>query len=165
MKEIPLTQGKVALVDDADYDNVAKYQWYAKSSYHQWYAVRHGYTTEGKRPCFLMHRAIMEACRRQEIDHVNGNGLDNRRCNLRFCTRTENQRNRWSTSGSSQYKGVGWHAQVCKWQAQIQIDGKVRYLGVFLNEEEAACAYDVAAHQYFGEFARCNFPDARGVLK
>lgn len=157
-KEIPLTQGKVALVDDDDYERLSMYKWNAAND---GYASR---APAGRpRPVEFMHRVILNAPPDMQADHINGNRLDNRKVNLRLCTLTQNNRNRakWSTATSSRYKGVSWSKQAQKWLAQITVDWRNRYLGIFLVEEDAARAYDAAAKQYFGEFARLNFPDER----
>jgi len=164
MREIPLTQGKVALVDDADYEQLVKYRWYALKSYHTYYAVRNGSRTLGKQSLILMHRVIMRALPGQETDHVDGNGLNNRHENLRLCTTAENQHNQRKHRGSSRFKGVWRHTNRQAWEAGIGIDCKKLYLGYFHNEDDAAKAYDRAARELFGEFACLNFPTTEGSL-
>lgn len=106
----------------------------------------------------LLHRLLVPDA--PQVDHINGNGLDNRRANLRACTNAENQRNRGrSANNKSGYKGVRWHAASRRWRAQIVSDGQQRTLGHFYSPEAAARAYDRAARQLHGEFARLNFPD------
>lgn len=162
MKEIPLTQGKVALVDDADAAIVAPYKWYASRHRGTFYART---DTGGRlvRRRLAMHRVILGlgAGDGREVDHINGNGLDNRRANLRICTHAENLRNRGpQRNNRSGYKGVSLHPDG-KWTAHISINGSrnVRYLGLFSTPEDAARAYDAAARDLFGEYARLNFPD------
>lgn len=93
----------------------------------------------------------------QEVDHINGNGLDCRRGNLRLCTKSENQRNRRpNQNGTSGYKGVGWYKKYNCWRVRIQVNGKKQHIGYFDNEIDAATAYDNAAKQLHGEFARLN---------
>jgi hypothetical protein len=154
MKEIPLTQGKVALVDDGDYGLVIQHKWYAAELKRHWYAVRSG---QNHRMIFL-HREIMNASAGVQVDHINGNGLDCRRENLRLCTPAENNRNsskpRSNTSG---YKGVTWHKRGAKWQAAISWNRKSIHLGLFSDPETAARAYDEAARKYHGAFAKTNF--------
>ncbi len=95
------------------------------------------------------------------IDHINGNGLDCRRCNLRYCTISENNANRMSRKGSSsQFKGVTYDKSRGRWNAAIEIDGKSKAIGRFLNETDAAKAYDAEAYKKYGQYARLNFPEA-----
>ncbi len=157
MKEIPLTQGKVALVDDADYPELSKYKWCAQHTEARWYAIRFDVGRMGR--CRIpMHRAILNAPSGLEVDHRNHNGLDNRRANLRLATKAENQRNRNKpATNTSGYKGVSWHKGHNRWQAQIRHDGRARFLGYFDTPEQAARAYDSAAIETFGEFALPNF--------
>lgn len=161
MKEIRLTQGKVALVDDADYAYLIGCKWYAINRYgdvwHAYTPVKH--TITGKQTTLYIHRLIMIATPSQEIDHKNGNGLDNRRSNLRIVTRRQNQQNqRPQRNASSIYKGVSWDKSTGKWIAIIKADGKQYNLGRFRDEIKAATVYDNAARYYFGEFAYLNFP-------
>lgn len=105
------------------------------------------------------HRWLIDAPAGVTVDHINGDKLDNRRANLRLCTQAENTRNRVGLAGSSsRFKGVAWHAARGKWVAGITHQGKRTYLGLYRDEVAAALAYDVAALQLFGEFARPNFP-------
>lgn len=156
MKEIPLTQGKVALVDDADYDWLSQHNWY----YTGYYAAR---WHNGKNRS--MHRLILNDPESVEVDHINHNKLDNQRANLRLATRRENARNctkaSYGRALTSQFKGVSWHQRSHKWRAQLTIRSnesiKVQHLGLFVDEAEAARAYDAAARSQFGEFASTNF--------
>lgn len=155
MKEIPLTQGKVALVDDEDYDWLMQWKWCAALSRgsRNWYAVAY---INGKRT--LMHRFIMNAQKGQTLDHINGDGLYNCKSNLRFCTPTQNTQNqKLRENTSSKYKGVSWYLRAKKWQASIMYNKKYIHLGHFTDEEKAARAYDNAAVVLFKEFARLNF--------
>jgi hypothetical protein len=159
MKEILLTQGQVALVDDQDFEWLLKYKWYA-----QWntdtcsYGAARSIRENGKKKTVLMHRAIMNARPNQQVDHRNHNTLDNRRENLRLCTHGENQHNQRPQIGcSSKYKGVSWHKARNKWVVYIHLNDQQFHLGCFADEVEAAHVYDDAAHKMFGEFAFTNF--------
>jgi len=156
--KIPLTQGKFALIDDEDYDLVISYSWHTQKDINNFYAVTTTTRVQGKRTTIYMHRLIMNARSGLQVDHINHNGLDNRRENLRLCTRTENCRNRRKyIRGSSIYKGVSWYTHYKKWRARIECEGKQLHLGWFSDEVEAAEVYDKAALKLFGEFAHLNF--------
>lgn len=139
MKEIPLTQGKVALVDDEDYERLKQHKWYARKDYRTYYAMRHTRGTSGKQTTLLMHQEIMcfhegEANGR-EIDHRNRNGLDNQKHNIWYCTRRQNAENR--SDNTSGYPGVYWFKITQKWKAQATINGKKTHLGYFATPQEA----------------------------
>lgn len=158
MKFIPLTQGRMAIVDDKDYEWLNQWKWYVYKKRHTYYAVR----MTGFRPQkqIFMHRLILNPPDGFESDHINHNGLDNRRANLRACTRSQNQQNKKAKLGvTSQYKGVHYRLGKLKkhWIAQIQINKKSIYLGYFKNEIAAAKAYDSKAVELFGDFAYLNF--------
>jgi len=157
-KRIDLTQDYYTIVDEEDYERlVAMGKWYALKKKHHVYAVRSVRLKE-KRPLFIMHRVIMEAKDGQIVDHINRDGLDNRKANLRICSHAENIRNQIGHSMSfSKFKGVVRHKNA--WQSQIGFAGKYIYLGRFENEVDAAKAYDEAAKDLHGEFARLNFPE------
>jgi hypothetical protein len=153
MKEISLAHGKgVALVDDADYPILSQYKWRLSAGYAR--AEINGMSV-------LMHRLVMGAKRGQEVDHRNGDKLDNRRSNLRFSTHSQNMANVGQRSdNTSGFKGVYWNRQTGKFRARIKPRGKHIYLGAFDDAQEAARVYDRAARKYFGSFARTNFPRA-----
>ena len=151
MKVIELTQYKFALVDDADYDALAAVKWCAHTEQRTTYAMR---SSEGR--TVLMHRVITAAPPGVQVDHINGDGLDNRRENLRLCSNAENAQNQRVKPHSSKYKGVTWYARSGKWQAQIQIDGRNKHLDYFTDEIAAGRAYNEAALKAWGEFAREN---------
>lgn len=156
MRTIPLTQGQVAIVDDADFDLVSRYKWCALRSRHTFYAV------SGGSPQFRMHRLILSARPDQLVDHRDGDGLNNARTNLRVCTHQQNQRNQVRARRpvkSSVFTGVHWLKRRKKWQARISDGSRRRTIGYFDDEVAAARAYDVAARAGYGEFASCNFPE------
>lgn len=161
--EIPLTRGLVALVDDGDVPLVAKCRWAAMRSSRTWYAHRSGIRRpDGGYTGQLMHSLLTGWPR---VDHINGNGLDNRRGNLRPANRAENgQNSRKPRRGTSKYKGVHWNRRRTTWVAMIYLPvdpGKPRkpvQLGCYSSETVAAHAYDDAARLHFGEFAMVNFP-------
>jgi hypothetical protein len=146
MKKIPLTQGKFTIVDDVDYPELFKYKWRCNC----------GYASRGRG--IHMHRLIMDCPSSLQVDHINLDTLDNRKCNLRLCTNAQNQHNtQLRKDNTSGYKGVSW--QVYKWTAGLKIEGKRVHLGYYFCLIKAAKAYDKAAKEAYGEFARLNFPD------
>lgn len=154
MKTIPLTEGKVALVDDADYDRVAAFKWraYWYNCIAGWYAVRpHN---------ILMHRFILDAPKGTYVDHIDHDGLNNTRANIRLCSKSQNQWNHKKHGNRQPYKGVFSRPEhkdhPHPWQARITCRYKTHYLGSFTTAEEAAEAYNRAAIHYFGEFAYLN---------
>jgi len=149
MKKMPLTQGKFALVDDADYEWLSRWKWHAHEDHGNWYAERWR---------VRMHNEILPPPAGLEVDHKNHDGLDNRRINLRLGTHAQNGANRLPNKNhSSIFKGVTRRGGRGKWQAAIRVNGQRTHLGQFGDEQQAARAYDAAALAAFGEFARTNF--------
>lgn len=155
--EVPLSQGFVAIVDAADADRVLQYRWSAKRCRNTTYARRNVRQPDGTYVTQSLHRFLTGY---DLTDHRNGDGLDNRRANLRAATPGENGQNcRKRSHNTSGFKGVTWHKHRRKWLAQIKSgDGKNRFLGYFLSADEAARAYDAAARDLHGPFATVNFP-------
>ena len=157
MKEIQLTQGKVALVDDNMYDYLNQWKWYASKLGGKFYARRSVRINKKYAGYLLMHRFIMNPDIGLVVDHQNGNTLDNRKCNIRICTYSENRMNSVKTIyNKSGYKGVCWHKTGNKWVSKIEINKTVHYLGLFSDLKEAAKAYNDAAIKLYGEFAKLN---------
>ncbi len=157
-KEIPLSKDKVTIVDESDYSILIQWKWYYANSGYAGKST-HIPLGRGKRKikCDLMHRIIMNCPKNMQVDHINMDKLDNRRLNLRICTRTENKGNIKSYKNStSLFKGVSWDSSRKKWLAQMVKGGKKILMKRFSSEIEAALAYNEAAKKYFGEFARIN---------
>jgi len=156
-KEIKLTQGKVAIVDDEKFEFLNQWKWYAIFIKVRWYATRTSATKEGRKQLY-MHRIIMNPPPNLETDHIDHDGLNNRKTNLRLVTRSQNNQNRMKRKNkSSQYKGVRWYPNTEKWKAEIQINGHQIHLGYFITEHEAALVYNEKAKELFGVFANLNF--------
>lgn len=158
VKELPLTGGKVALVDDADFEFLNQWSWQANA---KGYAVRavHLGKIDGKhrKTSLKMHRLLAAAPPEFQVDHINGDKLDNRKSNLRLCTNSQNKQNGASYRNStSKYRGVSWSTRMQKWAAQIQINKKKIMIGYYADEQDAARAYNAKATCLFGEFARLN---------
>lgn len=156
MKRIPLTQNQYALVDDEDYQELSKFNWYAawNKDTKSFYVVRNIKKFELiQANAERMHRNIMDAPCDMVVDHINHDTLDNRRVNLRICTHSQNLMNRGKNrNNSSGYKGVYWSKAAGKWYAQIKVNRKSNYLGLFLTKEEAHKAYREASKKFHGEF-------------
>ena len=157
MKEIQLTQGKAALVDDEDFEWLNQWKWCAhKSDSGVFYARRRG---DGNKTIH-MHRVIMDTPDNLECDHKDNNGLNCQRYNLRNCTRGQNNSNRRKTKkNTSGFKGVSWQKSRNKWRVQLQINGVKKFFGLFDRLDEAANAYDEAAKENHKEFSNVNFKD------
>lgn len=169
MKKISLNKGFVTLIDDEDVGLVEGYKWFVKIMQNKWvYASAQAPMVDGKQQTILMHRLILGAKAGQVVDHINRNGLDNQRHNLRLCTNAQNSFNstKKRKNTTSTYKGV-YNAGVGlkPWRAIIGHSYKRKHLGCFSTELEAALAYDEAAKELFGAFARLNFPDRSPSIK
>lgn len=156
MAIIPLSKGKHAIVDDADFEYLSQWKWMCSST---GYAVRHR-TINKKTITIRMHRELIDVPDGMFADHVNGNRLDNRRANLRVCTHAQNQHNYRSTKNMWGYKGVAARIKGKSWHARIKVNGKTVHLGHFDSIIAAARAYNDAALHYFGEFACLNDLDS-----
>lgn len=159
-QRVPLTQGKHALVDDEDHRWISNYQWYYGSGGYPCRGVDVG---NDNIIIVLMHRLILRVREGVKVDHINGDTCDNRRENLRIADDSQNQANRQKLRKrkSSQYKGVHRSHSGKRWTARIGVRGSKHHLGTFIDEEEAARAYDSAAAYYFGEYAYLNFPPSK----
>lgn len=146
--QLTLTKGHIAIVDDDVYEWACKMKWY----YNLGYAA-----SKPRSGIVYLHRLIMNSPKDLQIDHINGNRLDNRKENLRVCTKSQNAMNsKLARTNTSGYKGVNWDKRYNKWRARIKLNKKEKHLGFFNNKEDAAKAYNEAAIKYFGEFARIN---------
>lgn len=161
MIEIELKGGLLTRIDEIDSD-LARFNWFRLEKDGNVYAKRN-LTREGKPYTSQMHREILERTlgrpldKGEVCDHINHNGLDNRRENLRVASTSENSCNRLKTkANTSGYKGVTWRKDISKWQAQITVHGKRMYLGSYVLIEDAARAYNQAALKYHGDFAQTN---------
>lgn len=150
MSKIQLTQNKYALVDDEDFDELNQHKWCCGKNKYTYYVMR---KDSKLKKVIYMHRVIMNQQHNLHVDHINRNGLDNRKENLRVCTKTQNLGNskirKDSTSG---IKGISWHKRDKKWGSRININGKLKHLGYFSDKFDAKHAYTKAAKEYFGEF-------------
>lgn len=141
-KKVPLTNGQFAIVDDEDYEVISNFNWHSISGY--------AGTT------LRMHRLILNAPNGSIVDHINGDPLDNRKCNLRICTHAQNQQNTRSRGGSSKYKGVSFNKRRKKWSACFMFEGRYYYCGYWKTEDEAAHAVDKKRGEVCGDFASKN---------
>jgi len=161
MKPIWLTCGQFTLVDDEDYEYLMRWKWHAQPSRNTFYAIRTSPPINGKRYEVRMHRVLLELEHTDteiKTDHIDRNGLNNQKANLRLVTVGQNNLNKSAHKNStSKYKGVGWNVTNKKWAARIKLNGNQTFLGLFKSEIDAAKAYDKAAKVYHGEFANLNF--------
>lgn len=158
MKTITLSKGQIVMVDDSDFEYLNQFNWCTLKGKHTFYAFRM-VGPKGKRTSVLMHREILNAPKGMECDHVDGNGLNNQRSNLRLATISQNRGNhiRKRPNATSKFIGVSLCGATGKWVANIQVNKKYKHLGSHCNEIEAAKAYDAAALEHFKEFACPNF--------
>jgi hypothetical protein len=162
MRIIPLTRGQIAELDNWNHKRIKRHKWCANRSRRNgmWYAVRRPWDPIARRyNTVYMHREILRLKKGERgPDHIDGNGLNNRESNLRSATHTQNMCNRGKQrNNTSGFKGVYFHKRARRWAAQIKLNQRWIYLGLFDEPEEAAHVYDAAALKYFGEFARPNF--------
>lgn len=157
MREIPLSKGYTAIVDDADYNFLSQFKWKAEVRGGNVYATRN-IVHNGKFNVIRMHRVILNPPAGAKTDHINGNGLDNRRENLRIATSAQNNCNKPARqSSTSSFKGVCFNPHyILPWRAEISANGIRHILGGFSTELEAAAAYNEMALKLHGEFARLN---------
>jgi len=173
------THGTFTVLYDAeDHDKVSAHRWFgSKDRTNKFYVVARIPHPDGGWYCspnghkqrrqagLQIHRLIMDAPKGMCVDHINGNPLDNRKSNLRICTRSENMRNRGAQkNNTSGYKGVSWHKHKKKWGCKInKHNGKQIHVGYYKDKEEAARAYDKKAKEFHGEFAKLNFPEKKNL--
>lgn len=161
MKKIPLSQGKFALVDDEDYERIKQHKWGLLKTPYTFYVTRRTSRKTGQKTIY-MHREILGLKPFDGIlvDHQDHNGLNNRRCNIRACTRGENAMNsRPRETKASRFKGIRVGGTGKGWTARIKFQGAITHLGTYATEEKAAKVYDKKAVELFGKFACLNFPD------
>jgi hypothetical protein len=152
-----LTRGLVARVAPEDFAAMNAHLWYAVRWHQSYYAVR-GVWSDGRCRMELMHRVLTDAAPGEQVDHRDGDGLNNCRANLRIASHAQNQHNRGPLrTNASGYKGVHFRLDNHNWRAVIIANRRTYRLGVFATAEEAAHAYDAAALKLHGPFARLNF--------
>jgi len=158
MKTIQLTQNQVTTVNNEDYDYLNSFNWWAAKSGNTYYAIRSVYEGGKKIGTIRMHRDILKLTNPEILgEHRDRNGLNNSRENLRIATKAQNNTNRRpKIGGSSKYLGVSLNKASGKFKAQIKSNGKVKGIGYFKTEEEAALAYNLHAEKIHGEFAALN---------
>ncbi len=160
-RKIYLGEDKFTIVDPSDFYWLNNFHWCVKQNGPRIYAVRLTNSSNNRTRILSMHREIIKAPPALLVDHRNGNGLDNRRDNLRLATHSQNQCNKGKSrpNSSSRFIGVYFEKRSCRWVAKIVLHGKRIWLGRFTDELSAAKAYDRAACEYHKEFARLNFPE------
>ena len=146
MKEIQLTQGKVAQVDDEDFEELNQFKWFARKVRNTYYAGRNSVYVKGKRKTINMHFSIIGESESLQTDHIDGNGLNNQKSNLRLVTSRQNSQNKRNMIKVSQYPGVGWDKRRNKWRSRIVINGTQKHLGYFILAAAAFDAYRKAVN-------------------
>ena len=160
-RRIPLSQGRYAIVDPEDHERLSRHKWYVCRRGHTYYAMRGQWSPIlRKRLTISMHREIIAVPEDLFVDHINHNGWDNRKANLRPATAADNARNaRYpKINTTSKYRGVWYNLQTRKWRVTIRVHGRRKHIGYFKDEIDAAKAYDKAAKKHYGQFAILNFP-------
>jgi hypothetical protein len=154
-RTLQLTKGFNTLIDEEDFERVGRLKWIVQPSLHVFYARRTERVGVNRRRLAILHRVLLDAPKGMDVDHRNGDGLDNRKANLRLATHSQNHQNRrMRPKGRSRFKCVSLQGNT--WRAYISVAGRLKDLGRFTSEEDAARAYDVAAREHFGEFACTN---------
>ena len=156
--KLAITRGLFVLLDEADLERAAAFSWTATPQ--DKVAMGHYACTHIAGRTVYMHRWLLEAPKGRQVDHINRDGLDNRRANLRLCNQSQNNANAQRLLGRSGLRGVYWDSQYQKWAAAIWINGKERRLGRFADKFHAARIRDAAAKEAYGEFATLNFPES-----
>jgi len=153
MKKIKLTQGQYCLLDDIDFEWFNQWKWYAKKQGIKWKVARNITNKIGKQDTVLLHRILMNCPSGKEVDHIDGNPLNNQRKNLRLCTKKENRQNKgMSKNNKSGYKGVTLRRNV--YEVYIRKNNKHLYIGSSKDKQEASRMYNKVAKEVFGEFAK-----------
>jgi hypothetical protein len=165
MKTIVISNGSTVLVDDKDFEALSQYKWTAHVNRTTCYAIRRQRISEDRPGSIVyMHRQIMCPMEGMVVDHINKDGLDNRRENLRICSQTENLRNQRPRSNKrSKFKGVSWNENDMAYHSRLQFGGRGVWLGMYKSEVDAAKAYDAGAIHYYGKYALTNVQ--LGLLK
>ncbi len=161
---LPLSKGRHAIVDPDDYDRLSRNRWYVSKGRNTCYAIRGQWSPEKKRRLTIsMHREVVDIPDGMYVDHINHNGLDNRKANLRPAKPDQNARHTLypKRNTSSKYRGVWYNKKKRRWRAVIGINNTRKTIGNYREEIDAAKAYDEEARKHYGEFAVLNFPESR----